>query len=65
MDSDKIKVMKNEERGFMKQIMGVYDADPFYADRFVEFANQKEQIPFTAVAFTGITSYRHILKGNR
>lgn len=55
MDSDKIKVMKNEERGFMKQIMGVYDADPFYADRFVEFANQKEQIPFTAVAFTGIT----------
>ena len=40
--------------GFMKRIMGVYDVDPFYADRFAEFANQKERIPFTVVAFTGI-----------
>ncbi len=39
----------------MKQIMGVYDVDPFYADRFAEFANQKEQIPFTAIAFTNIS----------
>ena len=39
----------------MKRIMGVYDVDPFYADRFAEFANQKEQIPFTAIAFTNIS----------
>ncbi len=38
----------------MKRIMAVYDVDPFYADRFAEFANQKETIPFTAVAFTSI-----------
>lgn len=43
-----------KERSFMKRIMGVYDADPFYANRFAEFANQKEQIPFTVVAFTSI-----------
>lgn len=38
----------------MKRIMAVYDVDPFYADRFAEFANRKETIPFTAVAFTSI-----------
>lgn len=39
----------------MKRIMAVYDVDPFYADRFAEFANHKETTPFTAVAFTSIT----------
>ncbi|MCI8659758.1 MAG: hypothetical protein HFG54_05880 [Lachnospiraceae bacterium] len=39
----------------MKRIMGVYDVDPFYADRFADFANQREQIPFTVVAFNSIT----------
>lgn len=38
----------------MKRIMGIYDVDPFYADRFAEFANQKERIPFTVVAFTSM-----------
>lgn len=38
----------------MKRIMAVYDVDPFYADRFAEYANQKEAMPFTAVAFTSI-----------
>lgn len=38
----------------MKRIMAVYDVDPFYADKFAEFANQKEKTPFTAVAFTSI-----------
>lgn len=36
----------------MKRIMAVYDVDPFYADRFAEFANQKEKTPFIAVAFS-------------
>ena len=34
----------------MKRIMAVYDVDPFYADRFAEFVNRKETVPFTAVA---------------
>lgn len=38
----------------MKRIMAVYDVDPFYADRFAEFANRKEKIPFTAVPFTSL-----------
>lgn len=39
----------------MKRIMGVYDVDPFYADRFAESANQRAQIPFTVVAFSSIS----------
>lgn len=38
----------------MKRIMAVYDVDPFYADKFAEFANQKEKTPFTAVAFCSL-----------
>lgn len=38
----------------MRRIMGVYDADPFYAERFAEFANQKERIPFTVVSFSSL-----------
>lgn len=39
----------------MKRIMAIYDVDPFYADRFAEFANQREAMPFVAVAFTSIS----------
>lgn len=39
----------------MKRIMAVYDVDPFYADKFAEFANQKEKTPFTAVAFSSLS----------
>lgn len=42
----------------MKRILGVYDADPFYAERFAEFANQKERIPFTVVAFTSFSKVK-------
>ena len=35
-----------------KRVMAVYDVDPFYADRFAEFVNQKEQVPFEVMAFT-------------
>lgn len=41
----------------MKRIMAVYDADPFYADRFAEFVNQKEAV-FHAVAFTSLARLR-------
>lgn len=43
------------ERGnWMKRIMAVYDVDPFYANKFAEFANVKEKTPFTAIAFTSL-----------
>ena len=38
----------------MKRVMAVYDEDPFYAERFAEFANHKELTPFMAVAFTSL-----------
>lgn len=34
------------------RVMAVYDVDPFYADRFADFVNQKEKVPFTVMAFT-------------
>ncbi|WP_432626349.1 hypothetical protein [Brotaphodocola sp.] len=37
-----------------KRIMAVYDVDPFYAERFSEFINQKESTPFMAIAFTSL-----------
>lgn len=46
----------------MKRIMGVYDADPFYAERFAKFANQKERIPFTVVAFTNLSKVEAFTK---
>lgn len=38
----------------MKKIMAVYDVDVRYADRFAEFANQKDNVPFQVVAFTSL-----------
>lgn len=42
----------------MKRIMAVCDVDPFYADRFAEYANRKEKTPFTAVAFSSLARLR-------
>lgn len=38
----------------MQRIMAVYDVDPFYADRFAEYANRSAAVPFTAMAFTSM-----------
>lgn len=38
----------------MEKIMAVYDVEPRYADRFADFTNQKEKVPFTVVAFTSV-----------
>lgn len=43
----------------MKRIMAVYDVDPFYANRFAEYANQKEKTPFTAIAFTSLARLKN------
>lgn len=42
----------------IKKIMAVYDVDSRYADRFAEFANQREQVPFRVVAFTSLEKLR-------
>lgn len=34
------------------KVLAVYDADPYYADRFADLVNQREQVPFTVIAFT-------------
>lgn len=45
----------------MKKVMAVYDIDPFYADRFADFVNQKEKVPFTVMAFTTMERLKHYL----
>lgn len=35
-----------------KRIMAVYDVDSGYGERFAEFVNQREQVPFEVMAFT-------------
>lgn len=46
----------------MKRVLAVYDVDPFYAERFAEVMNQKENIPFTVMAFTSIERLRAYLR---
>lgn len=47
-----------------KRVMAVYDVDPFYSDRFSEFVNQKEQVPFEVMAFTSLERLREYAKEN-
>lgn len=42
----------------MKRIMAVYDLDLFYARRFADVMNQKENIPFAVMAFTSLERLR-------
>lgn len=46
----------------MKKIMAVYDVDIRYADRFAEFANQRENVPFRVVAFTSLEKLKEFSK---
>ena len=38
----------------MVKILAVYDEDPLYAERLAEYVNQRETIPFTAMAFSDL-----------
>lgn len=49
----------------MDRIMAVYDVEPCYADRFADFANQKEKVPFSVVAFTTIENLREYAKSHK
>lgn len=46
----------------MKRIMAVYDVDLSYAERFADFANQKEKVPFTVMAFTSLQRLKEYAK---
>lgn len=48
-----------------KRIMAVYDVDSLYADRFADFANQKEEVPFTVMAFTALDRLRSFAAKNQ
>lgn len=42
----------------MKRVMAVYDLDLFYARRFADVMNQKENIPFSVMAFSSLERLR-------
>lgn len=48
----------------MDRIMAVYDVEPCYADRFADFANQKEKVPFSVMAFTTMENLREYAKSH-
>lgn len=47
-----------------KRAMAVYDVDPFYADRFADFVNQREQVPFEVMAFTTLERLKNYAAEN-
>lgn len=38
----------------VKKVMAVYDSDPFYADRFADFVNSGNRLPFQVMAFSSL-----------
>ena len=42
----------------MVKILAVYDADPAFGERLADYVNQKEKIPFTAMAFSSLDRLR-------
>ena len=48
--------------GRMRKIMAVYDEDPAYAQRLADYVNQREKLPFTAMAFSSMERLQEYLK---
>lgn len=46
----------------MNRIIAIYDDESLYAERFAEYINRKNQIPFTVVSFSSISGLRDYLK---
>lgn len=46
----------------MVKILAVYDADPAFGERLADYVNQKEKIPFTAMAFSAWTGSENMEK---
>ncbi len=46
---------------FMRKLMAVYDEDPVYAQRLADYVNQKEKLPFGAMAFSSLERLKEYL----
>lgn len=46
----------------MNRIIAVYDGEPLYAERFAEYINRRNGIPFTVVSFSSISGLRDYLQ---
>ena len=46
----------------MRKVMAVYDEDPLYAQRLADYVNQKEKLPFAAMAFSSLERLQDYLK---
>jgi hypothetical protein len=51
-----------ERKKKMIKMMAVYDEDPVYAQRLVDYVNQREKMPFTAMAFSGMEKLEEYAK---
>ena len=62
-----VKVPMRQERNevrseYMVKILAVYDANPAFGERLADYVNQKEKIPFTAMAFSSLDRLMNIEK---
>lgn len=44
------------------RVMAVYDVDPYYADRFAEFVNLREKLPFIVMPFSSLERLKKYAK---
>lgn len=49
-----MEILKEVTEGFMMRVLAVYGIDSSYGERFADYVNQKEKIPFTAMAFSNL-----------
>ena len=42
----------------MIRVLAVFGMDPSYGERFADYVNQKEKIPFTAMSFSSVEKLR-------
>ena len=48
-----------------KKVLAIYDMDPCYGERFAEFVNRREQVPFEVVAFTALERLKEYALGRQ
>ena len=46
----------------MVKMMAVFDEDPVYAEKLADYVNQREWLPFTAIAFSSLEKLDQYMK---
>lgn len=46
----------------MVKMMAVFDEDPVYAEKLADYVNQREKLPFTAMAFSSLEKLEQYMK---